>query len=150
MQTMREKIMNTMQQEQLFTDLTPAQAETTAGGKPFDDGNTPTDSESFALASYGSADTSIFNLGGGSISFNMLVKDRAKDGQPVYAKFEGIGIDGRSLIGSSKFFDFRGAAGSGTIHIRNASFGKTVSLIKARVWIHRKGRSPVAGDWVNF
>lgn len=142
--------MNSLQQEQLFTDLTPAQAETTAGGKPFDDGNTPTDSESFALASYGSADTSIFNLGGGSISFNMLVKDRARDGQPVYAKFEGVGIDSRSLMGSTKFFDLRGTAGPGTIHIRNASFGKNVFLTKARVWIFRKGRSPVAGDWMNF
>lgn len=136
--------MNGTQPEHLFTDLTPAQAETIAAGVTINAGKS-------VDASYGKALVGFGRTGSGSFEGNLFVKDKVKDGLPVYAKFHGLTSDGRTLIGSTKFFDLEGAAGPGTNHNGfKVSFGN-VNIERVRVAIYRRNRPGfVAGDWAKF
>lgn len=133
--TIQVTIMNAIQQKQLLNDLTPAQAETAAGGAPpIEDRG----ANSNAYASYGAANaTEIFRSGRGSFIAKLFVKDRARDGHPVYAKFHGLTKDGRTLIGSTQYFDLNGAGGSGTRRPIKASFGN-IEIQEVRVAIYRR------------
>jgi hypothetical protein len=143
--------MNDMQQEPLFTDLTPAQSEMTAGGAPINDGFGLAAS---ANASYGSASaTSLRRTGRGSLSGNLFVKDGSIDGHLVYAKFQGSTSDGRILNSVNRFEDRQGAARKGTNYRGfNVNFGN-VRINSVRVTILRDNPGTdlfTAGKFVVF
>ncbi|GAB4386193.1 MAG: hypothetical protein Kow00121_52290 [Elainellaceae cyanobacterium] len=131
-------------QEQLFTDLTSTQSEAIAGGVIINAGST-------ADASYGVAAVSFGRTGRDSFEGQLYVKDKAKDGQPVYARLHGFTEDGKTLFGSMKFFDFRGAVGPGTSIPIKASFHTNAVVKLVRIAIYRRNRSGyVAGKWASF
>ncbi|HEY9641907.1 MAG TPA: hypothetical protein V6C57_15575 [Coleofasciculaceae cyanobacterium] len=145
--------MNKVQQEQLFTELTSAQAETITAAADL-----PIKSVS-VFASYGKATAlfkSVFNM------FEMktlYVKDTRADGHPVYAMFQGQTSDGSSILTARpKWFDRKGAAArEGTFYNHlpdgiNTIFAFTQSISKMRLVIMRDnpGRDLfVAGSWVD-
>ncbi|GAB4386190.1 MAG: hypothetical protein Kow00121_52270 [Elainellaceae cyanobacterium] len=143
--------MNNTQHEQLFTDLVSTQAETIVGGDPIVD-----PSVSFARASYGSADAKIKAISSEWFTIDMSVKDEARDGYPVYAKFDGEGFDTHPsnglvrLTGLTKFFDRTGANGDGRNYKQAVTFGKNFILSRVRVAIYRAGRPRGVGRWVNL
>jgi hypothetical protein len=134
-----------IQHEQLFTDLTATQAETIAGGVIINAGST-------ADASYGVAAVSFGRTGRDSFEGDLFVKDQAKDGHPVYAKFHGFTENGQTLFGSTKFFDLGGASGPGrNIKGLKVSFRTNATVKLVRVAIYRRNRSGfVAGKWASF
>lgn len=147
--------MNDMQYEKFLNDLTPAQAETTAGGRPIDDGGfSPPEQDLELLASYGEALAVVKREGLSSFSVRSLyVKDRAADGFPVYAQFQVQPADGsRILTTSTKRFDLGGAAGPGSVYIGlRGNFGKTIQQIRLVILRQNPGRDLfVAGKWVRL
>ncbi|WNZ25797.1 hypothetical protein HJG54_25145 [Leptolyngbya sp. NK1-12] len=143
--------MNNVQQEQLFTDLTPAQAETTTGGSPT---KFPS-----VFADYGVASASVERIGFNPNAFtvtNLRVKDILKDGHPVYAQIQGKPSDGSNILTSGgRHFDRKGAAGKGTV-IPGFSFGfnpfeKHISKVRLVILRDNPGRDLfVAGSWVDI
>ncbi|WNZ25796.1 hypothetical protein HJG54_25140 [Leptolyngbya sp. NK1-12] len=150
--------MNKVQQEQLFTELTSAQAETTAGGRPFDDGGLsfpdpiPFTHDTGANAFYGRAFASLKRQGLNSFSASLRVKDELKDGHPVYALFQGLPIGGGSILNTqTKRFDFKGAAGDGTDYPKSTySFSKPIGKLRLVIMRQNPGRDLfVAGPWMD-
>jgi hypothetical protein len=143
--------MNDMQHEQLFTDLTPAQAETTAGGRPIDDGGFGPGGN--VNASYGRAFATFRRTGQGSLTGSLFVKDKAIDGHLVYARFQGLTSDGRILNSSNRFEDKQGAARKGTNYsVFNVNFGN-IRINSVRVTISRDNPGTdlfTAGKFVVF
>jgi hypothetical protein len=134
--------MNAVQQEQLFADLTPAQAQTiTAAGE-----------YSTAVAKYGFADARFSRISSSSFSAKLVtVKDTFKDGFPVYAIFQGLKYDGSIENSGAELLDTKGAAGRGTFYKEyNSHFSQT--FLRVRIAILRKnpGRDLfTAGDWAD-
>lgn len=134
--------MNTMQQEPLFTDLTLEQAETvTAAGT------------STVNASYGFAVGSFDRIGSRSFKVSVLnVKDKARDGDAVYAKFQGRATDGTILITPTKRLDSKGADGPGTRYTNlTGSFSKNISQMRVAIYRQNRGRDLVnVGNWTTL
>jgi hypothetical protein len=134
--------MNNTQHEQLFTDLTPEQAE-----------NISAAAVTIASASYGTASATLDRSGPGSFKVRSLfVKDTAADGFPVYAKFQALATDGTILTTPSERFDRKGANGSGTTY-RNltGSFGKNISQVRLGIYLSKPGPDTVIrGNWKNL
>lgn len=127
--------MHKIPQERLFTDLTPDQAETiTAAGS--NEVNT----------SYGRVIGSFVRTGSRSFeSTTLWVKDKAKDGDAVYAKFQGRTTDGSVLIPSASYFDRRGAEDFGTNYYGiRGSFSRSISHIRLAIYRQKSGVNPVA------
>jgi hypothetical protein len=148
--------MNNRQCEQFLTDLTPAQAETTAGGSPFDDIPGPSGPTRFASAAafYGNANSRFRRRGPSAFSTqNFFVKDSWKDGHPVYAQFQGMTANGSILnaIGTRRF-DFKTARGPGTFHPSLVgTFTRSVKKLRLVIMRQNPGRDLfVAGHWVDF
>jgi hypothetical protein len=147
-----------MQSEQLFTDLTPTQAETTVGGSIINDGGGLQIPGSLRFSSvfsaYGKASAVFRREGLNSFSVNSLfVKDTLKDGHPVYALFQARPFDGSSILTTStRRLDLKGQAGSGTFYDHlNGTFGKSIQQLRVVIMRDNPGRDLfVAGPWVNF
>jgi hypothetical protein len=141
-----------IQQEQLFADLTSAQAETITAAADL-----PIKSVS-VFASYGKA-TALFRGVSNMVEINTLyVKDTRADGHPVYAMFQGQTSDGNILTARPKWYDRKGAAArEGMFYNRlpdgiNTVFIFTQSVSKMRLVMMRDnpGRDLfVAGNWVD-
>lgn len=137
--------MDTIEHEQLFTDLTSAQAETIAinGGSGY---------LSVANASYGGASLEIQPTPDrGSFVGNLSIADWDNDGYPVYAKFQGKTADGRILTSSTTYLHLKGDNTSTSDKPVRFSFGKNVDMRKVWVAILRRnpGRDPyVSGNWI--
>lgn len=141
--------MNNTQHEPLFVDLTLTQAETIAAG--FLRSSVARDKNYL----YGSALARIAATGPSSFFGTLEVKDLQKDGYPVYAQFQAKATPGGPIVtGSTKFYDYEGAAGNGVyIDPIRASFGRNVDARFIRVAILREnpGRDLfVAGNWIDF
>ena len=122
--------------ESLFTDLTPAQAETIAAGA----------SEQFIVASAGYGYTSAVLKRTGDNSFSvqdLYVADLERDGFAVYAKFRVQATDGSFLSTSTKRYDRKGASASG-MHYKNlsASFSKDIKSIQLEIYQDKPGTDP--------
>jgi hypothetical protein len=136
--------MQNSQPEQLLTDLTPAQAEIISAA-----------ARSEAMASYGYAVSDI-DLSPTSFTANVYVKDKAKDGYPVYAKFQTQAWDETLseipiLTTPTERLDLKGANGTGTLH-KGLRWSSNKFIKRVRVAIFRKnpGRDLfVAGNWVD-
>lgn len=132
-----------MQHEQLFTELTPAQAETISAA-----------ASASVSDFFGSADAFFTRTGPGAFKADFLnVKDRRADGLRVYARFQGLATDNTVLTTPTRRFDEKGAFGGGTVHKNlNGSFSKNIKQL--RVVIYRD--DPIgtdiakAGDWQSF
>lgn len=138
--------MNNGEQEKLFTDLTPTQAETTIGGSP------PVNFASVS-ASYGKATALFQNHSGMFYSETLYVKDTLADGHPVYAMFQGQPSDGSSILTVQwKRFDRKGAAArEGTFYDNLVfPFSKNISKLRLVIMRDNPGRDLfVAGPWVD-
>ncbi len=134
--------MNDTQHKQLFTELTPAQAQTiTAAGN-----------YSTAVAKYGFADASFFRVGTSSFSAERItVKDTFKDGFPVYAIFQGQRADGSIENAEVKLLDSKGTDGPGTFYRQYAThFSQAFFRIRIAILRKNPGRHLfTAGDWAD-
>lgn len=143
--------MNNTKHEQLFTDLTPTQAEATTGGSPVDG---PFRTPSSVTQYWGEAKAYISPRKGGGFTVNYLtVNDILADGKSVYAKFEAEATDGTHIVTSNKRYDKTGASGKGRTY-RNLVGGGNYSIKRVRVTIYRDvgqghGSDDVlSGNWI--
>ena len=133
--------MNNTQHEQIFADLTPAQAETVTAG-----------ATSSITASYGSATANFRRTGKKSFAVDFLnVKDRRFDGKSVYAKFQAKATDGTIATTPTARYDNKGAFEGGTNYTGLAgSFNKDINQLRVLIYRDDLFADPVAGgDWIN-
>jgi hypothetical protein len=134
--------MNNTQHEQLFTDLTSAQAEIVTAA-----------ATSSITTSYGSATANFKRTGKKSFTADFLnVKDGRFDGKSVYAKFQARATDGTISTTPTARYDNKGAFGGGTTYTGLAgSFNKNIKQLRVLIYRDDLFADPVAGGaWIDF
>lgn len=141
--------MNTMQYEQLFTDLNPTQAETIAGGDfPIPIYKGP----SRANAAFGAASATFARYpvnSYGSFGIRLTVTDKAKDGYSVYALVQGKTDNGRILSLPARHWQKQGGGTSSSKDFL-VDFGKNNIQ---KIWVAILRNNPgkdlyVQGSWI--
>ncbi|HEY9641908.1 MAG TPA: hypothetical protein V6C57_15580 [Coleofasciculaceae cyanobacterium] len=131
--------MNNIQQEQLFTDLIPTQAETIAAGV-----FTKVD------ASYGYAEADVIRFGTNSFAAHLKVGNKGTS--KVYAKFQAEAADGTTLTTSTKRYDV--AQNSFLTDYFDkvvGSFNKNINQVRVAIYKDQTGTDPVAfGNWIKL
>ncbi|GAB4386186.1 MAG: hypothetical protein Kow00121_52260 [Elainellaceae cyanobacterium] len=131
--------MNDLQQEQLFTDLAPAQAETIAAGV-----FTKVDT------SYGYAEADVIRFGDKGFAAHLKVGNKGTF--KVYAKFQARASDGTHLSTPTKRYDvYQNADLSDYTSGLIGSFSKNINQVRVAIYNDRGGSDPVTfGNWVNL
>jgi hypothetical protein len=135
--------MDTIQQEQLFTDVTPEQAETISAAAL---------TGSYADAPFGRASATLSRSGPKSFNVRYLsVFDEKANGYAVYAKFQAQA--GNTILTTpTKRFDRKGEAGDGTTYNNlTGAFSKNISAVRVVIYQEDPGNDSVAyGNWTSI